>query len=127
MDGIAFARITKALTGSAPRRQAIMTLAGTGLAAVASRLGVDRAVGKRRCRKRLQTCGGKRKCCNNSGFIRCGEATHPSKPQCEEFSGRRCCGLDGAPCEPTRDGCDCCGELFCADYGTEALCRSEAT
>lgn len=128
MDGNAFDRITKKMTGSAPRRQAVRTIAGAGLAAVVSRVGIDSVDAKRRCRKRLKTCGGKKKCCNNSGFIKCGEVVDTSKPQCEGFSGRYCCGQDGAACDPELGNCDCCGELFCWPYSEElSLCRSEAT
>ena len=129
MDASVFDRITKRLAGSMPRRNAVRVFSATSFAALASRFGGDEAVAKKnkkkRCRKRQQTCGGRKKCCNRSGLIKCDIVSEPMG--CANLTKKVCCGLDGAHCNPDLDRCDCCGELFCVQYATESLCRSEAT
>jgi hypothetical protein len=129
MDGTGFDRLSKLLFGVAPRRAAIQTIAGTGLAVASGTVGSDVAGAKKkkkkRCRRRTQTCGGKKKCCKKSELVVCDVVTLPM--ECADSAKDVCCGQDGAPCNPDRNSCDCCGELFCVQYETENLCRSEAT
>jgi hypothetical protein len=115
MDGTLFDRITRTLADHTPRREAVQALAGSALATIG--LALSQAPVLAKCRKRLQTCGGKakKKCCNKSGLIRC---RHPAKHECAEVhgTGRRCCGLDGASCDPTLADCDCCGFAVCVPF-----------
>ncbi len=127
MDGSLLDRITRALADGSPRRRAVQVLTGAGFVAVASRLGLEGSAAKnRRCRKRLQKCGGKKKCCNGSGKVACQAAV---KPLCQQaFPGQRCCGKEGAPCSSGEDDCQCCGELFCSsDDAIEYRCREVET
>jgi hypothetical protein len=125
LNGNDFDRIARTLFGNLPRREAVRAVAGTGLAAVAGSLGFTEAISKKkkkkkpRCRKRLQQCGGKKKCCNKSGSIRCQELV---KPSCNEFPGRRCCGQEGSPCDSSNLTCDCCGTLCCQGGVCQGFC-----
>jgi hypothetical protein len=135
LDGSTFDRIAKTLSDSAARRGTLKALAGGSLAALAGRLGRDPVEAKRRrkrCRKIGQSCGTK-KCCNKSGLVRCQD--FPSNQECggfgQEITGRRCCGLVGAHCDPnfgTPDlfgNCSCCAHLFCGQVGDEFRCTEE--
>jgi hypothetical protein len=116
MDGTLRVRLARVVAGSLPRRATAKVLAGGGLAAAIARFG--RSAGearrkKRRCRKRGQTCGGKKKCCDRSGLVVCREFPTTF---CPDRSGRRCCGLDGAGCSrdnPVGRHCDCCDGFGC--------------
>jgi hypothetical protein len=137
MDGALFDRITKTLVNAAPRRNAVKALAGIGLAAVTTDLGVEDA--SARCQKIGQRCGGNKTCCNKSGLVRCenfpqGECLNPGKP-----AGMRCCGQEGAPCDPkfgtptgsgpgTYGNCSCCAPLFCGKRRKGVFrCQAEDT
>jgi hypothetical protein len=129
MDGNLFDRITKTLAGGTRRREAVKALAGTGLAAVAARLGVDQADAQTRCRKRRQKCGDGKKCCDKSGLLKCRD--FPAG-ECQNLNGRHCCGLEGARCDntdPLFEHCDCCAPLFCGDFDTPGVfrCQTEDT
>lgn len=124
MDDSLVDRIATTMRGHPPRRLAIQALTTTGLGALASRFGWAGAGAKqrrRRCRKRLQSCGGRKKCCNVSGQIQCQAAT---KQNCldQGFVGRRCCGGDGASYNPALNDCDCCGDFQCFDLPGGARC-----
>jgi len=103
-----------AISESTPRRVALRLLGATGLATIASRLGDEEADGrkkkKKRCRTRRQTCGGKKKCCGADTACR----EFPTAT-CSSFTGRLCCGLEGAVCDKSFgiNACDCCDGLFC--------------
>jgi hypothetical protein len=141
VDSKLFDRITRVLAGISPRRDAAKALAGTGFAAIAARYGLV-ATGakkkKKRCRKIGQSCGGRKKCCHKSGLVRCQSFPHRD---CigVEFTGRRCCGLEGAPCDPnfgeplspdplTFGNCSCCLGLFCGKQLDDSFkCQTEDT
>jgi hypothetical protein len=102
VDSKLFDRISKSLAGLSPRRDAAKALAGTGFAAAVARYRIEITGAKKkrkRCRKIGQTCGGKKKCCNKSGLVRCRPFTNID---CDgvDLTGNRCCGLEGAPCDP---------------------------
>ena len=125
MDGNRFDRITRTLLASLPRRDAVKALAASGVATLGARLGVEETIAgkKKRCRKRRKTCGGKKKCCGKNTACR-GFPT----PTCATLSGRRCCGLEGAPCsnDPAINNCDCCDGLFCGGFiGEPGRCQEE--
>ena len=124
MPNTLFNRIAQILTGRAHRRETLGALIGGGFAAVATRLGAGPAAAKKkkRCRKRLETCGGKKKCCNGSGLSACRE--YPTE-SCMALTGKRCCGLDGASCSrdnPSGTHCECCDGHFC---NMEGRCQAE--
>jgi hypothetical protein len=139
MDASLFDRITKTLADAGPRRNAVKALAGAGLAAVTTRLGVNEA--SARCQKIGERCGGNKKCCNKSGLVSCEDfptsrCLHPQKP-----AGKRCCGQEGARCDPrfgdpieprdvspdSRGNCSCCDPLYCSKSTGEFRCQSEDT
>lgn len=140
MDSSTFDRIVKMLAGIAPRRKAVRGAVGMGVATVASRLSINatEATKKRRkrCRRRGQTCGGKKKCCNKSGLVRCQE--FPAT-ECNDIFGFHCCGLEGAKCDPdfgeptgvgpdTFGNCSCCDPLWCGRQLDESFrCQTEST
>jgi hypothetical protein len=135
MDGRLFDRITKTLADVGPRRNAVKALAGAGLAAVTTRLGISDASAS--CQKIGQVCNANKTCCNKSGLVTCesfpqGECFHP------HVSGPfRCCGGVGAPCDPhfgfrgKYGNCSCCAPLFCARKRQNGKvvfrCRTEDT
>lgn len=126
----AWVRTVRAHTG---RRAALRSLA-----AVALGVGVTQSLPeptdakkKKRCRKQGKTCGGNTKCCNESGLIRCQE--FPTQ-ECRDLTGLRCCGVEGAPCDPDfgvpdRFGnCSCCTPLFCGKHKHGKFrCQAEDT
>lgn len=132
MDGYRFDRMIKTLAAALPRRDALKSLGASGVAALGSRLRFhDSAEGKKkkkkkkkdRCRDRRQSCGGKKKCCGKNTACR----SFPT-PTCMTLSGRRCCGLEGAPCsnDPDINNCDCCDGLFCGGFiGEPGHCQEE--
>jgi hypothetical protein len=140
MGGSLFDRITRTLVDTAPRREAVRALAGSGLAAVAGGLGLGEVAAKKRrkkrCRRIGQHCGGKRKCCNGSGLVRCEEFP---VLDCPDISGFYCCGQVGAKCDPdfgeprgpdpeTFGNCSCCSPLFCGrQTNGEFRCQIEDT
>ena len=140
MGGNLFDRIAQTLVGTAPRRATVRAFAGSGLAAVAARLGFAEGDAKKRrkkrCRKIGQQCGGKRKCCNTSGLVRCEEFP---VLDCQDISGFYCCGQVGAKCDPdfgtprgpspdTFGNCSCCDPLFCGrQTNGEFRCQIEDT
>ena len=113
MDGTRFDRLIKALVARGHRRDALKALAGTGLVAITTHPDDDAAAkqGKKRCRKRGQTCGGKKKCCDKKDKCR-----SSGNPECL-LTSSYCCGIEGAPCskdDPSGLGvCECCGGLHC--------------
>ncbi|MGH2616075.1 MAG: hypothetical protein ACRDJC_12605 [Thermomicrobiales bacterium] len=140
MDGDLFDHFAKNLAGQAPRRDAVRAFAAGGLATVGSRLFPIEAGAKkkRRCRKFGQTCGGKKKCCKKKGPASCEEF---GNSECfdVELTGRRCCGQEGAICNPnfgtpgssnpdTFGNCSCCQQLFCGKQPNgQFRCQSEDT
>jgi hypothetical protein len=117
-----FDRIARSLTDGSPRREALKGFLGSSLAALAARIGIDATTAKKkkkRCRKRLQSCGGKKKCCDKNQTA-CQE--FPTL-NCADFIGRRCCGQEGASCDVSLANCDCCSGLFCTLVDGEARCR----
>ena len=140
MDGTLFDRLTKTLADAGSRRNAVKALAGAGLATVATKVGVNDA--SARCQKIGESCGGNRKCCNQSGLVSCEHfptslCLHPHKP-----AGRRCCGQEGARCDPNfgdplepreisphaRGNCSCCDPLFCGKQPNgDYRCQAEST
>ena len=82
---------------------------------------------RKRCRKRLRQCDGRKKCCNGSGLIRCQIVQDGDKPACDSLLGRRCCGIDGAPCDPANNDCDCCPNTFCNDTDGTFRCTQPPT
>jgi hypothetical protein len=143
MDSKLFDRISKALADISPRRDAAKALAGTGFAAAVARYRADQTGAKnkkkkKRCRKIGQTCGGRKKCCNKSGHVKCQSFPHRD---CigTDLTGRRCCGLERAPCdpnfgeplnqEPTSFGnCSCCLGFFCGKQLDDSFkCQSDDT
>jgi hypothetical protein len=144
MDGSLFDRITKKLADSAPRRAAIRAGAGATLATVLASIGSvadARKKRKKRCRHVGQTCGssskkGRRKCCNESGLIRCEQ--FPTET-CTTLSGFYCCGQVGSICDPNfgtplkmspsvHGNCSCCDPLYCGlQEDDQFRCQSERT
>jgi len=86
---------------------------------------------KKRCRKSLQPCGGKKKCCKEltcddtlgtEGNVCCKplQGTCADQSECcgeticddvQGLSGLRCCVVVGEPCTATQD---CCGNNACS-------------
>jgi hypothetical protein len=145
MDSNAFDRLARAFSGIAPRRNAVQAAIGAGIAASVSRVGsagvAAKKKRKRRCRKPGERCGGKHKCCDKSGPTRC--ATFDSF-LCSGVSlgGRRCCGQEGARCDPTFGdpiedpvdspnsvgNCSCCEPLYCGEQPNgQFRCQEEDT
>jgi hypothetical protein len=137
MDGELFDRIAKHLAGLTPRRDAVKVVAAGGLASVGAGLLKVHATAKKkkknRCRKFGQTCGGKNKCCKNKGPASCQEFDNQ---ECfgVDLSGKRCCGLEGAICNPNFGdpgafgNCSCCHPLFCGQQpGGKFRCQNEDT
>jgi hypothetical protein len=137
VDGSTFDRIVKSLAGLAPRRGALKVAVVAGASGAASRHGLAETVArKRRCRRRGQKCGGRKKCCNRSGLVRCREFP---VLDCKDISGLRCCGLEGASCDPdfgtpagpsptSFGNCSCCGPLFCGKQVDGSFrCQTEDT
>ena len=126
MNGPDTDQIAHALVNHAPRRDAIKTVAGSGAAALAAWLGFGDVAArnkKKRCRKRRQSCGGRKKCCGANTACR----EFPTIT-CSSLSGRRCCGLEGAPCDKPMigDSCVCCDGLFCGGpVGAQQRCQEE--
>jgi hypothetical protein len=142
MDGKSFDRITRLLATINPRREAIRVLAGTGFAAVAARLGADGATGKKRCRNIGQSCGARKRCCNESGLVRCEEFPANRCQNSGKPTGKRCCGQVGARCDPefgtpienpidspnSRGNCSCCDPLYCGKQANGKFrCQIEDT
>lgn len=138
MDGVDFDRLAKLLAGSSLRRTAVRVAAGAGLTALVARFGGDAAVAKnkkkrkKRCRKFGQTCG-KKKCCKTNGPAKCQQF---GNQECfgVELSGKRCCGLEGARCNPNfgdpglLGNCSCCHPLFCGQQPNgQFRCQTEDT
>lgn len=86
---------------------------------------------KKRCKKSLQPCGGKKKCCKEltcddtlgtEGNVCCKplQGTCADQPECcgndsictnvDGLTGERCCVLEGKTCT---EKLDCCGDLDC--------------
>lgn len=135
MDGRLFDRFTKTLADIGPRRNAVKALAGAGLVAITTRLGVNAASAS--CQPIGKSCDATRVCCNTSGLVRCepfpqGECFDPGVP-----GGTRCCGDVGAPCDPhfgsraKFGNCSCCAPLFCGRKRRHGKviyrCRTEDT
>ncbi|MFN8594436.1 MAG: hypothetical protein U0031_23540 [Thermomicrobiales bacterium] len=121
-----FDRFAPILSGVAHRRTTILTALG-GIAAAVTGTGMlpeETTAKKRRCRNRLQSCGGKKKCCDSGGPNACRE--YPGT-NCPALTGKKCCGLEGARCtrqDPPGVHCECCDDLFC---NLEGRCQSEPT
>ena len=108
MDSTRFDGLARDLASPSTRRQALRTLAATGLGLGIARLGLDgtdaKGKGKKkrvteRCKKREQ-CGGGLQC-------------KPSNSQnsCFPDTEKRCCKPVGAKCD---NGCECCGiDVIC--------------
>ena len=140
MDSRLFDRITKTLADTGPRRNAVKALAGAGLAAFATKLSVDDA--SARCQRIGQTCGGNKRCCNQSGLVSCEDFPTSLCRRPERPDGKRCCGQEGARCDPkfgnpieprdvspnSRGNCSCCDPLYCGKQTNgEFRCQPEDT
>jgi hypothetical protein len=123
-----FDRIARILTGIAPRRDAVKAMAASGLATVTTRRedAAAKSHHRKRCRKRGESCGGKKKCCNKPDRVKCGRPT----PACEE-RGKHCCGTEGASCHKTESNnsgaCECCEGMVCVPEGKTFRCKPEGT
>lgn len=136
MDGAGFDRLARLLAGSSPRRTAVRVAAGAGLTALVAKIGGGEAAAKKkrkkRCRRFGQTCG-KKKCCKTNGPAKCQEFANQ---EClgVALSGKRCCGLEGARCDPNFGdadlfgNCSCCHPLFCGQQPNgQFRCQAEDT
>src|SRR5688572_9898181 len=115
MDDMAFDRFVRAWDASSARRQALKASIGGlfGLAVLGFGPGVmaDDKKKKRKkqqgCLDQLESCDSTCRCCGGEeGDVACRQASAISCNR--NFPGRRCCGLEGTPCEPNNLGCDCC-------------------
>jgi len=142
MDGHTFDRLARALAGSTARRAAMKALAGGGLAVAGATAGVhdgDAKKKKKRCRKPGQACGGQKKCCKDKGPTVCQDFP-PTFCKGVDLTGNRCCGLEGAKCNPnfgtpienmiptSVGNCSCCDPLYCGKQANgEFRCQVEDT
>jgi hypothetical protein len=124
MDGMKLDRVTRAFARSSARRQAVRATVLSAVAALAGSASRDAnaagAMGRKRCKtcckKLLKTCDSARACCGQQfDVVGCAkQAAVPEKGDCAElFPGRRCCGLEGTPCNTPFGNCACCGALVC--------------
>jgi hypothetical protein len=130
VDGNLFDRISRKLASSAPRRATLRATVGAAFAGMSAASGFDAIAGKKnkkRCRKRLKKCGGRKKCCNGSGLIKCQNVQDETRPECDGFSWRRCCGLDGASCNPDKGDCECCLGTSCVERDGVFRCTEPLT
>ena len=140
MDASLFDCITKSLADAGSRRNAVKAFVGAGLAAVSTRLGVNDA--SARCQKIGQRCGGNKQCCNESGLVRCENFPTPLCVDPGKPAGTRCCGQEGARCDPkfgkqlvprkfsqtSRGNCSCCDPLYCGKQSDGKFgCQTEDT
>ncbi|MCC2627650.1 MAG: hypothetical protein K0S14_1300 [Thermomicrobiales bacterium] len=122
MDVKRLDQVARKLIANVPRREAVKTLAGGLSATLAARFGAaEVAAGD--CRKRGRSCTRGGQCCN-------GKRTACRKfptDTCSELSGRRCCGLEGAPCrnDARYNHCDCCDGLYCGGVTGTGRCQEE--
>ena len=105
MDNRRFDEMTKRLSGGGSRRAMLRKAAG-GVLAAAFGLGAADA-SARACRERQRRCDSANQCCG--GKSACRRVTKLDY----QLAGTRCCGTQGAMCDVTLDGCDCCGDLVC--------------
>ncbi len=123
MEARRFDEIARALGAGTSRRRAISTATGGAVAAVLARFGAGTTVSEAadqcttlqdRCRRRSACCGAdkRRTTCRSLGAGCLG--------------GDRCCGLEGAACNPSVGNCDCCNGLFCV-VGGRRQARCETT
>jgi hypothetical protein len=68
------------------------------------------------CKNLTESCTATSQCCNaSSGAATC--RAHV-KDECEaQFSGQRCCALEGVLCNPNKGNCECCDDLACGEAG----------
>jgi hypothetical protein len=119
MDGSQLDPIVRGWVTGGSRRRALRGLAGGALGGLLARLGVAQEVAAD-CRRRLRRCERRSQCCGSgAGRTACREL----HPMCQaEFPGERCCGLEGARCNPLNEGCDCCRGLLCGTVGSTTRC-----
>lgn len=141
MDAPRFDRLVRSLSDRLLRRDALRALVGGGVV-VAAGAAEDDATARRKKRKRCKkpggACGGRKKCCQGDGTALCRAFNNP---QCQGVSltGNRCCGAEGAICDPTfgtplgttpgqRGNCSCCADLFCGEQSDGSFrCQTEQT
>jgi hypothetical protein len=146
VDGSAFDRIIKNLADRAPRRETLRAIAGGGFAAALSQFGAGEPIAakKKHHRKKKKvglgkTCGGRKQCSQEDGPAVCQDFASTTCTGVD-LSGNRCCGLEGALCDPdfgdpiepdpiTAVGnCSCCDPLFCGKQPDgEFRCQVEPT
>lgn len=127
VDETLFDRITRTLAGSAHRRATLRASAAAALGGIVVGIAEAKKKKKKRCRKRLERCGDGKRCCNGSGRIKCQIVQAGAKPACDSLLGRRCCGIDGATCDPAKNDCDCCPNTFCDEVDGQFRCREPLT
>ena len=102
---------TTKLASLVPRRETLKQFAGLGVAVFAAKLSAYSTEAKKKCRKLGHKCGGDKKCCGRkSGLVGCRQ--FPSN-ECPSLSGRRCAGLESAPCDRANGNCDCAPGFRC--------------
>src|SRR5215212_9178054 len=115
-------QVARKLVANIPRREAIKTLAGGLSATLAAKFGATE-VAAGDCRKRRRPCARGGQCC---GGKKTACRAFPTAT-CPTLSGRRCCGLEGAPCsnDVGKNNCDCCDGLFCGGVTRRGVCQEE--
>jgi hypothetical protein len=124
MDVKRLDQVARKLIANVPRREAVKTLAGGLSAALAAKFGATEVAAgdcrqrRRACTRGGQCCGGKKTACRKFPTL-----------TCPTLNGRRCCGLEGAPCsnDPARNNCDCCDGLYCGGVSGRGVCQEEAS
>jgi len=122
MDVKRLDQVARKLIANIPRREAVRMLAGGLSATLATRFGASE-VAAGDCRKRGLPCTRGGQCCNAKKTA-CREFPTAT---CDTLSGRRCCGLEGAPCknELGRNHCDCCDGLYCSGVTGTGVCQED--
>ena len=111
MDTMRFDALSRTLSGTTSRRDALRTLAAVGLGLAVGQAGLGMAAakskkGKGKKKKLGDRCSSKDTC---AGGLQCKVAN--SQNSCYDTSEQRCCKPIGARCD---DGCECCGvDVIC--------------
>jgi hypothetical protein len=97
MDASRFDRLVRSLSDRLLRRDALRALAGGGVVLAAGATGDDASARKKkhkRCRQPGASCGGRKKCCQDSGTALCQAFNNPL---CTGIGliGNVCCGTEG--------------------------------
>jgi hypothetical protein len=120
MDVKRLDQVARKLIANVPRREVVKTLVGGLSVTLAAKVGATE-VAAGDCRKRRRACTRGGQCCN-------GKKTACRKfptATCSTLTGRRCCGLEGAPCSNGlgKNNCDCCDGLFCGGVTGRGVCQ----